>query len=84
MISFRDKVLKIVAQIPRGQVLTYGQVAGKAGNPRAGRAVGRIMNANRSAKIPCHRVVGAKGWLGGFNSGVVKKKRLLKEEGALV
>ena len=80
--SFRDRVLSVVSRIPRGQVMTYGEVARRAGNPKAARAVGAIMNKNRSAAVPCHRVVAANG-IGGFFKGVAAKRAMLRKEGAL-
>jgi O-6-methylguanine DNA methyltransferase len=82
--TFRENVLKVVGAIPRGQVLTYKEVATLAGNPRACQAVGAIMGANRSAKIPCHRVVGSGGKLGGFFWGQDEKIRRLTAEGVNV
>lgn len=83
MPGFKTKVLKIVLQIPRGQVLTYKQVAKKAGRPRAYRAVGSVLSKNYNPKIPCHRVIGSDGRMRGYNRGGVKKKMsLLKKEGA--
>ncbi len=64
--TFRVRVLSIVSSIPRGTTMTYGEVARKAGNPRAARAVGAIMRVNHDPMIPCHRVVGGArtvGWL---------------------
>ena len=49
---------KIVTNIPRGRVMSYGAVAAAAGFPRASRAVGRALHCNPDPKtIPCHRVV---------------------------
>ncbi|MGB3988291.1 MAG: MGMT family protein [Minisyncoccales bacterium] len=79
--TFRDRVLEIVSQIPKGSVLSYGQVAEMAGNKRAARAVGRIMNANRNKLVPCHRVIRSDGSIGGFRSGADRKAKMLKEEG---
>lgn len=79
--TFKDKVLKIVAEIPEGYVLAYGEVAKRAGNSRAARAVGAMMRANHNPKIPCHRVIASDGTAGGYNKGVVQKIRLLKAEG---
>ena len=60
--TFRDKVYKVVAKIPKGKVMTYKQVAIAAGNPKAARAVGSFMRTNPFApKVPCHRVVGGSG-----------------------
>jgi len=73
--------LAIVANIPKGSVLTYKQVATKAGNPKAARAVGAILKTNYDPKIPCHRVIRSDGKTGGYNRGSLKKIRILKEEG---
>ena len=83
MNSFREKALAIVAQIPKGKVATYGQVARKAGSPRAARAVGRLMSTNTDTEnIPCHRVVGAGGVLTGYAyGGILMKRRKLQSEG---
>ena len=76
----KDKVLKIVSEIPRGQVLTYKKVAFLAGKPQAYRAVGNILNENYNPKIPCHRVVRSDGKVGGYNRGMKKKIWLLRRE----
>lgn len=81
--SFKARVLKIVSKIPRGSVMTYSEVAKLAGNQKAARAVGMIMSKNFDHHIPCHRVVRSDGGVGGYNRGVKKKIKLLKEEGAL-
>jgi O-6-methylguanine DNA methyltransferase len=79
--SFSNRILAIVANIPKGSVLTYKQVATKAGNPKAARAVGAILKTNYDPKIPCHRVIRSDGKTGGYNRGSLKKIRILKEEG---
>lgn len=81
--TFREQVMNIVARIPKGQTMTYGQVAAAAGNPGAARAVGAIMRTNYDPAIPCHRVVKADGSLGGYNRGLMKKEALLHAEGAI-
>lgn len=85
MNEFRKRVLAIVRRIPKGGLLTYKQVAAKAGNPKAARAVGAIMRANRDPKrVPCHRVVRSDGTLGGYARGGARRKReILQLEGAL-
>jgi O-6-methylguanine DNA methyltransferase len=83
MPSFKSKVLKIVKKIPKGKVMTYKEIARRAGRPRAYRAVGNILNKNKNSKIPCHRVVCSNGRLGGYNRGPKQKKLLLKKEGIL-
>jgi len=71
-----------VRAIPKGKVLTYKEVAIKAGNPNAARAVANIMAANYDPEIPCHRVVRSDGGLGGYNRGGEEKKRaILLSEG---
>lgn len=80
--SFRDKVLKIVSEIPLGQVLTYKEVAARAGNPFAARAVGAILRTNYNPAIPCHRVIRSDGKLGGYNRGIELKKAILETEQA--
>ena len=77
---FKERVLKIVKKIPRGKVLTYKKVAELAKNPRAFRAVGNILNKNRSPKIPCHRVIRSDGKVGRYNRGVKQKILLLRKE----
>lgn len=79
--SFRSRVHKVVQDIPKGGVLSYGEVARRAGNLGAARAVGQIMSKNHDKNIPCHRVVSSDGKLGGYNGGIEKKKALLKSEG---
>jgi methylated-DNA-protein-cysteine methyltransferase-like protein len=82
MHAFRDEVYRVVKQIPRGKVATYGQIARLASSPNAARAVGQIMKRNQHPeRIPCHRVVGAQGALTGyaFNGIGEKRKKLLAE-----
>lgn len=84
MKTFTEKTKDIVRKIPRGRVMTYKEIATKAGNPKAARAVANIMAANYDPDTPCHRVIRSDGSLGGYNRGGEKKKRaILKAEGAL-
>ena len=78
--TFKEKVLKAVAGIPKGKIMTYKEVARRAGNPQAWRAVGNILNKNYEPKIPCHRVIRLDGNPGGYNRGSKNKIRLLKKE----
>ncbi len=80
--TFKQAVLAVVKEIPRGRVLTYKQVAELAGRPRAYRAVGNILNKNYDLKIPCHRVIRSDGKAGGYNRGQKIKALKLKQEGA--
>ena len=82
MKNFKDKVFNIVAKIPRGQTMTYKEVARKAGSPRAFRAVGNILNKNYDSRIPCHRVIRSDGQTGGYNRGRKEKNKILKKEKA--
>ena len=83
MHTFHQKVLAVVKKIPKGKVISYAEVARSAGNPRAYRAVGNIMNANRNPAVPCHRVIPSNGTIGGFNRGMKRKMELLRREKAL-
>jgi methylated-DNA-[protein]-cysteine S-methyltransferase len=83
--TFTDKVLKIVAEIPKGKTMTYLEVAKKAGSPKAARAVGSIMKQNYRPDVPCHRVIRSDGVVGDYNRGGRNRKlELLKQEGAIV
>ena len=79
--TFKDTIYEIVRKIPRGQALTYKQVAALAGRPKAYRAVGNILNKNFNPDIPCHRVIRSDGKLGGYNKGAILKQKILKHEG---
>jgi O-6-methylguanine DNA methyltransferase len=82
--NFKEKIYKIVKQIPKGSVLSYKEVAKKSGSPKAYRAVGNILNKNYNKKIPCHRVVKSDGKPGGYNRGLKNKVALLKREGVII
>lgn len=80
--TFTGVVHRMCREIPRGVVLTYGELAEQVGSPRAARAVGNVMRTNRiPLLIPCHRVVAATG-LGGYSAsgGSELKQRLLAME----
>jgi O-6-methylguanine DNA methyltransferase len=82
MKSFQEKVLDVVRAIPKGKVLTYGEVAKKAGNEKASRAVGSIMAKNADKNVPCHRVVKSDGSIGTYNGlRGASKSEILKKEG---
>lgn len=82
MSDFSLRVLSVVGRIPSGIVLTYKEVAAKAGRPRAYRAVGNILNKNHDPAIPCHRVIRSDGTPGGYNRGRKLKREILEMEGA--
>jgi len=80
---FARRVLDELVRVPHGQKVTYGWLAARAGNPKAARAVGRVMANNPFPLVyPCHRVVGSSGALTGFGPGVDMKQYLLDREGA--
>lgn len=81
--TFADRVRTVVATIPKGETMTYKEVAERAGSPRAFRAVGNILNKNFDPNIPCHRVVRKDGTTGGYNRGSERKLELLQEERSL-
>ena len=81
--KFRKKVLQQTRKLRWGQTVTYGELARRAGSPRAARAVGSTMASNLfPIIIPCHRVVGSNGALGGFTAptGISLKSQLLTME----
>ena len=83
--NFTETVKMVVACIPKGKTMTYGEVAKAAGRPKAARAVANIMAANYDPGVPCHRVVRSDGALVGYNRGGVEaKRRLLKLEGVMI
>ena len=79
---FLDRCAHALREIPRGEVVTYGELAALAGRPNAQRAAGSVCANNRfPLVVPCHRVVSATG-IGGYGaSGVEVKRRLLRLEG---
>lgn len=84
MKTFANKVRDIVRKIPKGKTMTYKEVATKAGNPLAARAVGAVMRTNYDDSIPCHRVVKSDGSFGSYNrGGTLRKREMLRREGAL-
>ena len=82
---FQSRVVQQCRCIPYGTTLSYADLAARAGSPRAARAVGNVMATNRfPLVVPCHRVVGARGALGGYSArdGLPMKVRLLRNEGS--
>jgi methylated-DNA-protein-cysteine methyltransferase related protein len=62
MTPFTEKVIDIIRSIPEGKVMSYGQIAGLAGSPRAARQVVRILHSmSEKYKLPWHRVINSKG-----------------------
>jgi len=75
-------VLKELARVPAGQVVSYKGLARLSGSPNAARAVGQAMALNRWPLLfPCHRVLKSDGKVGGFGPGPDMKRWLLLLEG---
>ena len=79
---FRQAVWNILLTIPRGQTMTYGEIARRLGVHSAQAVGGAVGHNPISILIPCHRVVGSDGSLTGYAGGVERKARLLQLEGA--
>lgn len=83
--EFKEKVLSLVKQIPKGKVTTYKALAKVLRRPRAQRAVGNALNKNpKLIKVPCHRVIRLDGQVGGYKLGQRKKIELLEKEGIII
>jgi len=83
--DFHKRAYAIARTIPAGRTMTYGEIARRLGEPHESREVGQAMGKNPIAILmPCHRVLGADGKMGGFsaNGGVATKRRILEIEGA--
>lgn len=82
--AFKERVNAVVAQIPEGRVMTYGQIAALCGNPRAARIVGGIAHFG-DPELPWHRVVNKYGGLAsGYPGGKLGHKKILEAEGIKV
>jgi len=79
--NFQKKIYRVVRKIPEGKVMTYKEVAQRAGFPLAWRAVGNVLNRNTDSEVPCHRVIRSDGKVGGYRKGTARKTLLLKKEG---
>lgn len=79
--GFKRRVYSALLSIPAGETVSYGELAEKAGYPRAARAVGNAMAANPvPVVIPCHRVVRGDGSLGNYGNDRRWKPLLLRHE----
>ena len=78
---FQREVWEALREIPYGETVGYGELAGAIGRPGAARAVGLANGQNPIAVIvPCHRVIGANGSLTGYGGGMERKRLLLELE----
>lgn len=79
--DFQKAVWKELIKVPYGATASYGEIAARIGNPRAGRAVGGAAGSNEILiLIPCHRIIGSDGSMTGFGGGLEMKRRLLDIE----
>lgn len=79
---FQERVWAALRAIPRGQTMSYGELAARLGRPGAARAVGAANARNPVCLlVPCHRVIAADGGLHGYAFGTEKKRWLLELEG---
>ena len=82
--GFSRRVLRETAKLPYGATSTYGELAARAGNPRAYRAAGTALGHNPlPLVVPCHRVLRAGGVIGNYGGGPWMKEYLLRLEGAI-
>jgi len=79
--DFEQEVWLSLSDIPYGETRTYKWVAERIGNPKAVRAVGQALSRNPlPIVLPCHRIIESDGSIGGYSSGVERKRRLLDME----
>ncbi|MEC3884458.1 methylated-DNA--[protein]-cysteine S-methyltransferase [Halobacillus litoralis] len=83
MQPFTERILQIIHSIPKGRVMSYGQIAACAGNPRAARQVARALHSmSEKHDLPWHRVVNAKGQIAVKDPS--RQRELLENEGVIV
>jgi methylated-DNA-[protein]-cysteine S-methyltransferase len=82
---FQKQVWNEMQKIPFGQTASYAEIAKRIGRPEAWRAVANACASNPIViVIPCHRVVGSHGNIGGYSGGIEKKHWLLEHERAVL
>jgi methylated-DNA-protein-cysteine methyltransferase related protein len=85
-LGFFEEVYKIVRQIPKGKVTSYGEIARNMGQPKKAKIVGWALHANPFfGDVPCHRVVNKEGKLSGSFAfgGIEVQRKMLIEEGII-
>lgn len=79
---FTERAIRVIQGIPKGHVMTYGQIAAASGNPRGARQVVRILHSmSKKYGLPWHRIINVKGEIS-FTDG--EQLELLEMEGILV
>ncbi len=79
---FTEEVIKIIQNIPKGNVMTYGQIASYAGNPWGARQVSRILHTmSQKYDLPWHRVLNSKGEISLLGHGALVQAEKLTDEG---
>ena len=86
MTPFTEKVIHIILNIPKGRIMTYGQIAGLVGHPRAARQVVRILHSmSRKHNLPWYRIINSKGQIAlKTDEAYQEQKTLLEMEGVKV
>ena len=89
MANFRESVIEYIKKVPKGKVVSYGQVAAAAGSPRAARQVGGILRAldPQDGKIPWWRVINSQGVIsikGNWTATKEIQKTLLQKDGVKI
>jgi methylated-DNA-[protein]-cysteine S-methyltransferase len=82
--AFERGAYDALRKVGWGKTVTYGELAATIGRPNGAQAIGMAMGRNSwPVIVPCHRVLGSNGWLGGFSApgGLLTKKALLAREG---
>lgn len=82
MTDFTKQVIEIIESIPKGAVMTYGQIAVCAGNPRGARQVSRILHSmSGKYQLPWHRVINSKGSISLTGEAGYVQTEMLSQEG---
>lgn len=86
--NFREKIIAVVQAIPKGKLVSYGQVAAACGSPRAARQVGWMLHTlDGDNSVPWWRVINNLGYIsikGNFMSTPLAQKKFLEDEGIVV
>jgi AraC family transcriptional regulator of adaptative response/methylated-DNA-[protein]-cysteine methyltransferase len=83
--DFEVRVWERLLEVPMGRLISYSDLAARAGTPRAARAVGAAVGRNPVCfVVPCHRVVGKSGELTGYHWGLTRKRAMLGWEAGMV